>query len=252
MKNLKYYLQKAEGQGWAIGQFGFYDETMLKGIVSGCSKLRSPAILGTSERAVKSLGGLKRVVKMVEQQRKATGSPLFLNLDHAKSFKYIKKGIDAGYNAVHFDGSKLDIKDNIKNAKKIVKYAKRHGVLVEGEVGVIGGKLTDLNDVLKFVKAVRVDALAVSIGSIHGIKKPGRPNPPLKLKKLKQIRKKTGNIPLVLHGGSGTSPSDVKKAIKLGVVKVNVSTAIRQAKTLSKVQKKVEEKIKLLGSNNKL
>ena len=274
MKSLKYYFKKAEKQGWAIGQFNCANLCILKAIVQAAQKTKSPIIIGTSEGQSKFLG-LKQAVVSVRSYRNDRKLSIFLNLDHGKSFRYIKKAIDAGYDAVHFDGSKLDIKENIKETRKVVKYAKRHGVLVEGEVGVIGGALTELADALKFIKATGVDTLAVSVGTIHGIKKPGRPNPPLNLKRLKEIKEKIGTVPLVLHGGSGTRETDIKETIKLGIVKININTELRMTYTsglkkelkakpkentpykymppvLKAVQKKVEEKIKLFGSVNKL
>ena len=269
--NLKHYLKKAQTQGFAVGQFNYANLNTLKAIVQAAQKTKSPVIVGTSEGESKSLG-LKQAVALV----KSYGNlPIFLNLDHGKSFRYIKKAIDAGYDAVHFDGSEMDIKDNIKEAKEVVKYAKSHNVLVEGEVGIIGGKLTELADAVKFIQETQVDTLAVSVGTIHGIKNPGRLNPPLNLKRLKEIKEKIGAVLLVLHGGSGTQESDIKKAIKRGIVKININTELRQAYTaalkkvlkdkpkesasykymppvVEAVQKKVEEKIKLFGSANKL
>ncbi|PIQ98541.1 MAG: tagatose-bisphosphate aldolase, partial [Candidatus Nealsonbacteria bacterium CG11_big_fil_rev_8_21_14_0_20_39_9] len=163
--------------------------------------------------------------------------------------------------------------------KKVVNYARKHGVLVEGEAGVIGdvgkqkGVLTEPKDALRFVKETKVDSLAVAIGNLHGIEASGI-NPKLNLKRLREIKEKIGNIPLVLHGGSGTPEADIKKAIKSGIVKININTELRMAytNTLKKsfqekpteivsykymplvveaVQRVVEEKIRLFGSQNK-
>ncbi|MDP3990779.1 MAG: class II fructose-bisphosphate aldolase [Candidatus Nealsonbacteria bacterium] len=246
---LKSYLQKAKKEKWALGQFGFYDEIMLQGIIEACLKQRSPAILGTSEKRVREFG-LDKITKKVEQYRKETGLPLFLNLDHAKNLSYIKKAIKYGYPAVHFDGSDLPLAENIKKTNQVISYAKRFKVLVEGEVGVIGGDLTNPQEALSFIKRVKVDTLAVSIGSIHGISAFGR-NPRLNLKRMKEIAQSV-SLPLVLHGGSGVAASDIKQAIKLGFVKINISTEIKRAATLLKVRKVVENKIKLFGSNNKI
>ena len=277
MKALKHYFGEAERKGWAIGQFNFSNLKTLEAIVMAAKKMRSPVILGTSEGESRSLG-LRRAVVLVESYRKETGLPLFLNLDHGKSFMYIKKAIDAGYDSVHFDGSKLPLNKNIKEIKRVKKYAKKSGVLVEGEVGIIGGVsktkevATDPKEVLTFLKAAKVDSLAVAVGNLHGMKRSGR-NPNLRLKRLKEIKKKANKTPLVLHGGSGTPDRDIKVAMGLGIVKININTELRVAytkalrKTLRKkevtpykympevsqaVQKVVENKIKLFGSKNKI
>lgn len=270
---LKKYCQKAEREGWAIGQFNFSNLKTLEAIVRAAQKMRSPIIVGTSEGESKSLG-LTRAVSLVKSFQAETRLPIFLNLDHGKSFAYVKKAIDAGYRAVHFDGSELSLSQNIRQTKQVVKYAKKFNVFVEGEVGVIGGILTEPNAALKYVRETGVNSLAVSIGNLHGIRASGI-NPHLNLKRLKEIKSKIGNLPLVLHGGSGTPEKDIKTALKLGITKVNINTELRIAytqtlrKTLKQkskeitpykympqvveaVQKVVEHKIKLFNSQNKI
>ena len=284
---LKFYLKKAQREKWALGQFNFSTFEQLKAILLAAKKLHSPVILGTSEGESNFLG-LEEVVNFVKFYQGKFKIPIFLNLDHGKSFSYIKKAIDAGYDAVHFDGSKLSFSENIKKTKEILKYAQKFNVLVEGEVGIISTEtsklyketfkikekdLTDSDDAKKFVEKTNVDSLAVSIGTFHGISLKGK-NPKIKLKRLKEIKKKLGTTPLVLHGGSGTSKEDIKKAIKLGIVKININTEIRVAYTntlkktfkekpeettpykyipeaIKAVQKVVGEKIKLFGSASK-
>ncbi|OIO46824.1 MAG: hypothetical protein AUJ31_00905 [Parcubacteria group bacterium CG1_02_39_15] len=270
--------KKAQRGRWAIGQFNFSNLETLKAIVQAAEKLKSPTIVGTSEGESKFVG-LEQAAALVKSYREKTKLPIILNLDHGRSFDYIKKAIDAGYDAVHFDGSGLSLEKNIQETKKVVNYARKHGVLVEGEAGVIGdvgkqkGVLTEPKDALRFVKETKVDSLAVAIGNLHGIEASGI-NPKLNLKRLKEIKEKIGNIPLVLHGGSGTPEADIKKAIKSGIVKININTELRMAytNTLKKsfqekpteivsykymplvveaVQKIVEEKIRLFGSQNK-
>jgi len=275
--NLKNFLKKAQKEKWAIGQFNFSNLEILKAAVFTAKKMNSPIILGISEGEAKFFG-LKEAVAIVKILRKIW-PPIFLNLDHGKSFGIIKDALDVGYDCVHFDGSELTLKENIKNTREVVKYAKKKGVLVEGEVGIIAkageeGILTDSSDVLNFIKEAEVNSLAVSIGNVHGIDFSGE-NPHLDLKRLREISEKLKNkVFLVLHGGSGTPKEDLKKAIKLGVVKINISTELRLAytNTLKKVlsekpneirpykylpkvieaaQKVVEEKILLFGSDKK-
>ncbi len=281
------YFKKAQKEHWAIGQFNFSTLSQLKGIVEAAKKMKSPIILGTSEGESKFLG-LEQAAALKSVFQKETGLPIFLNLDHGKSFKYLKEACDSGYEAVHFDGSKLPIEENIERTKEVVKYAKKFGILVEGEVGLIGTEtskvyeekfelkekdLTNPEEAGKYIKETEVDSLAVSVGTFHGITVKGG-NPRIRLERLKEIRERVGNKFLVLHGGSGTSEEDIKKAIKLGIVKININTELRLAYTntlkkileenpkeirpykhlpevIEAVQKVVETKIELFGSKKK-
>ena len=242
MENIKYYLKKAQEEKFAIGQFNFSDFTQMKAIVESCNSLRSPVILGTSEGESKFFG-LEEAVALRDVLRKKTTLPIFLNLDHGKSFEYLKEAIDAGYDMVHFDGSKLPLEENIKITKEVVKYAKKNGVTVEGEVGRIGTDsskiysekfvikeedLTKPEDALKYFDETKVNLLAVSIGNFHGIEISGI-DPNLRLDVLKAVKEKVGDLFLVLHGGSGTPEDDIKEAIKLGIIKININTEIRLA-----------------------
>jgi ketose-bisphosphate aldolase len=287
-KSLKYYFEKAQKEKWAIGQFNFSDFTQLKAIVNKAAELKSPVILGTSEGESKFFG-LEESVALRNVLRKKTGLAIFLNLDHGKSFEYLKQAIDAGYDMVHFDGSKLELDENIKIAKEVVKYAKKKGVLIEGEVGRIGtdssklysekfeikeDDLTKPLEAQKFIKETKADLLAVSMGNFHGIEVSGI-DPNLRLDVLKAVKEKTGSAFLVLHGGSGTPGEDIKEAIKMGIVKININTELRLAfsgnlrrfldnnkeeivpyKFLPDAQKSVERvvglKIVLFGSQNKI
>ena len=291
MKSLKYYLQKAYKEHWAIGQFNFSDWSQVRGIVKAAQILKAPIILGTSEGESKFVG-LSEAVALRNVLRKQTGLPIFLNLDHGKSFEYLKEAIAAGYDMIHFDGSKIPLDENIKVSKKVAKFAHERGVVVEGEVGRIGtdasrlyeGKfevkdedLTEPEEALKYLYNTDVDVLAVSIGTFHGIDSTGT-SPRLRLDRLKEITQNPAagkygiNIPLVLHGGSGTPLDDVKEAIHLGICKININTDTRIAfakslaaalatheitpykylqEPINAVQMVVEEKIKLFGSEGK-
>ncbi len=259
---MKKALKKAQKGKYAIGQFNFSTLVQLRAILDAAKKLKAPVILGTSQGELKYLG-LEEVIALVEISKNKYGLKVFLNLDHGSDLKLIKKCVDYGFSAVHFDGSSLPLEKNTEYAKTIVQYAHKRGVLVEGELDAIGGKgLTSLIEAKRFVKETGVDSLAVAIGNVHGIKKVK-----LDLSRLKDICKVKAFI--VLHGGSGISGDQIKKAIKLGVVKINVNTELRIAwkEGLKKalkggeikpykimpfvqeaIQKKVEEKIKLFGS----
>jgi len=278
--NLINYLKRAKREGWAVGQFNVSNLETMKAVVAASEKEKSPVIVGTSE-GESSFLGLKEAVALVKVF-KEKGVSLFLHLDHGKTFDYIKKAVDAGYDSVHFDGSKLPLKENISITKKVMAYCKKRGVQVEGEVGSIGGSSTVLKEIPKlslteakeaerFVKETKVDSLAVSVGNFHGVSSSG--NPEIDFLRLKEISKAVKDTPLVLHGGSGIPGQSIKKAIGLGMSKVNVNTDLRVAYTetlrdvlksgeivpykymprvIAKVQKIVEDKITLFQSKNKI
>ena len=271
------YFKKAQKEKWAIGQFNFSTNEQLKGIMAAAQNLKSPIIIGTSEGESKFLG-LKQAVALIKSFKEETGFPVFLNLDHGKNLDYIKEAINFGYDCVHFDGSELSLPDNIKLTKEIVKATLKKDVLIEGEIGIIGKStqikeenLTRLEDVKHFVEETGVNSLAISIGNVHGVY---QKMPKIDFERLKKIRARI-ETPLVLHGGSGVSEKDIKKLIKEGIVKININTELRVAwkKALKAaikqsgreeikpykillpasraIQKVVEEKIKLFGSQNK-
>lgn len=241
MENLKYYLEKARDEKFAIGQFNFSDFTQVKGITMAGKNLNAPIILGTSEGESKFVG-MEEAVAIRDVLRKKLGIPIFLNLDHGKSLDYLKQAIDVGYDMVHFDGSKLPLEENIKIAKEVVKYAHWRKVLVEGEVGKIGTDasrlysekfeikeedLTKPEDAEKFAKETKADLLAISMGNFHGIEISGI-DPNLRVDVLEKVKDKTKDkIFYVLHGGSGTPEDDIKEAIQKGIVKININTELR-------------------------
>jgi len=235
---LEKYFKKALKEKWALGQFNIAKLEDIKVIVRTAQKMKSPVIVGVSERTSRPLG-LKNIAR--------TAGRSFLHLDHAKTISYIKEAIREGFSSVHFDGSELNFEQNIKETKKIKNYAKQFGVLVEGEFDAIGGKMTDPSLVNKFVMNTGIDTLAVNIGTWHG---EGRKTG-IDFKRLAKIHKTLKDTPLVLHGGSGVPALHIKKAIKLGIVKININTELRLAKTTAARQKIIENKIKIFGSKNK-
>ena len=284
MKTLKQYLQRAQKEKFAIGSFNFSDWSQVKGIVAAAQNLKSPIILSTSEGESKFVG-LQEAVAMRDVLRKKTGLPIFLNLDHGHSFEYVKEAITAGYDMVHFDGSKLPMEENIKITKEVTRYASWRGVLVEGEMGKIGTDaskvyeekfeikeedLTKPEDAKNYAKKTGVDTLAVSVGTFHGVDSEGL-SPNVRLDRLEQIKNAT-TVALALHGGSGTPEEDIKRAVELGIVKININTDLRIAfaqaletalkeeeitpykylpEAITAVQAVVEDKIRLFGSEGK-
>ncbi|MFA7151082.1 MAG: class II fructose-bisphosphate aldolase, partial [Candidatus Paceibacterota bacterium] len=175
MKSLHSYFEKAKKEKFAVGQFNFSTIEQMKSTIRAAKKMESPVILGTSEGEGKFFG-LKEAFVMKEIINLEYNVPVFLNLDHGKNFDFIKTAVDIGYDSVHYDGSLLPFDENIKRTKEVVSYAKKRGVLVEGELGVIKDKssvskkdFTSLSKVERFVKETNVDLLAISIGNVHGV-----------------------------------------------------------------------------------
>ncbi len=277
---LKKYIKEAWRGKWAVGQFNFSTLDQLKAILEASENLKSPVILGTSEREA-DFFGIEEAGLLVSFYRKKRKGIFFLNLDHGGKLETIKKAIDSGYDMVHFDGSKMVLEGNIKETVKVLKYARRKNALVEGEMGHIFGKssyhkkeielkqkLASIEDIKLFLEKAKVDLLALAVGNVHGIYSR---MPSIDFNLLKEAQKM--KVPLVFHGGSGVSDSDIRKAINCGVVKINVNTEIRIAwkKSLEKKLKtkdfapykllqdsqknvalKVKEKIKLFGSGGKI
>jgi len=274
MMNLLKVFQKAKKEKWAIGQFNFSTDEQIKGIVQAAEELNSPIILGTSE-GESSFFGLKEAVSQVKILREETGLPIFLNLDHGRNLDYIKEAIKAGYDCVHFDGSNLGLEENIKKTIEVVEFAKQYEALVEGEINPIqetpnDGKLTDPKESLDFIRKTGVDSLAIAIGNVHGV---FDKMPELDLKILEKIDKNTNKF-LVLHGGSGIHKDEIQKAIKFGIVKININTELRAEwkeslekslkesdsikpyeilpSVINGISRVVVEKIKIFGSLEKL
>lgn len=295
MELFKDILINAQRDHYAIGQFNVSNLETLKAVLSAAEKLKAPVIIGTSE-GEREFIGRRQIVKLAEACREETRIPIILNADHTKSLEEIKRVVEAGYDMIHFDGSKLPLEENIKQTKEVVEYIqesrinppiwrKESGILIEGELGYLRGDsnihdeveiqpedMTFPDEVARFVRETGVDSLAVVIGNVHGIVKTG--NPRLDLNRLREIRDAVGKKFLVLHGGSGIDNNDIKKAIEIGIVKININTELRVAyvDSLRKALQEnpdettpykifpavikaigdiIENKIKLFGSINK-
>ena len=227
----KEMLVTARANGYAVGQFNINNLEWTKAILNAAQAANSPVILGVSEGAAKYMTGFVTVVKMVEGMIESLNItvPVALHLDHG-SFDGAKACVEAGFSSVMFDGSHFEIDENIQKTKEIIEFAKARGISVEAEVGSIGGEedgivgdgeVADVNE-CKMIADLGVDMLAAGIGNIHG-KYPENWNG-LRLDVLKDIQDATGNMPLVLHGGTGIPTAMVQEAITLGVSKINVNT----------------------------
>ena len=229
-------LKKAKAGHYAVGHFNINNLEWTKAILLTAQELNSPVILGVSEGAGKYMTGFDTVAAMVKAMDKSLGItvPVALHLDHG-TYDGCYKCIKAGFTSIMFDGSHYDIDENIAKTKELVAVAHAMGMSIEAEVGSIGGEedgvigmgeCADPNE-CKQIADLGVDMLAAGIGNIHG-KYPANWKG-LSFETLDAIQQKTGVMPLVLHGGTGIPAEMVKKAITLGVAKVNVNTAFQEA-----------------------
>lgn len=245
MKTLRQYIKEAEEKGIAIGHFNISNLETLRGIFNVAKKLDLPVIIGTAEGERKFIG-TKQAVALVKSLREEYDYPIFLNADHTKTVEGVKEVIDAGYDAVIFDGTDLSYEENLRLTKECVEYARKVNpeIIVEAELGFIGASskvldkipegvkiteefLTKPDEAIRFVEATGVDMLAPAVGNIHGMLKGGI-DPALNIEVVKKINDVVG-IPLVLHGASGNSVEDIQEAIRAGMSVVHVNTEIRVA-----------------------
>ena len=227
----KEMLDKAREGKYAVGQFNINNLEWTKSVLLTAEELKSPVILGVSEGAGKYMTGFKTVAAMVEAMMEELNItvPVALHLDHG-SYEGCYKCIKAGFSSIMFDGSHYPIEENIEKTKELVKIAHAMGLSLEAEVGSIGGEedgvvglgeCADPNE-CKAIADLGIDFLAAGIGNIHG-KYPAN-WPGLRFDVLESVKEKVGDMPLVLHGGTGIPEDMIKKAISLGVAKINVNT----------------------------
>ena len=227
----KKMLEDAKAGHYAVGQFNINNLEWAKSILQTAQEMNSPVILGVSEGAGKYMCGYKTIVGMVEGMIEGLGItvPVALHLDHG-SYEHAYKCIEAGFSSVMFDGSHYPIEENIEKTKELVRVCAEKGLSLEAEVGSIGGEedgvigggeVADPEE-CKMIADLGVTMLAAGIGNIHG-KYPAN-WPGLRFDVLAAVSEKVGNMPLVLHGGTGIPEEMIKKAISLGVSKINVNT----------------------------
>ncbi len=225
--------------------FNVSDLDQLRGVAEAAAKLQAPVMIGTSEGERKFIG-LRSAVALIKAYRQEFGIPIFLNADHTKSVKAAKIAIEAGYDSVHIDLSREPYELNVMGTRALVRYARRQKkrINVEGELGYLvtessqvyrkqirvdPATLTDPEEAVRFVKATGIDRLAPAVGNLHGI---AANRPRLDWERIKKLRRKLPpRVALVLHGGSGNSPAAFKKAIRLGVNNIHISTELRLADT---------------------
>ena len=225
-------LKKAKAGHYAVGQFNINNLEWTKAILLTAQELNSPVILGVSEGAGKYMTGYKTVVGMVKGMLEELNItvPVALHLDHG-SYEGCLKCVEAGFTSIMFDGSHYPIEENVAKTKELVKIVADHGMSLEAEVGSIGGEEDGVVGMgecadpkeCKMIADLGIDFLAAGIGNIHG-KYPANWKG-LSFETLDAIQQLTGDMPLVLHGGTGIPADMIKKAIDLGVSKINVNTS---------------------------
>ena len=249
----KQMLEKARDGKYAVGQFNINNLEWTKSILQTAQELNSPVILGVSEGAGKYMTGFKTVTAMVKAMIVELNItvPVALHLDHG-SYEGCYKCIEAGFSSIMFDGSHFPIAENIAKTKELVEVCKKKGLSLEAEVGSIGGEEDGVvglgecadPDECKKIADLGVTILAAGIGNIHG-KYPENWQG-LRFDVLEKIKAKTGDMPLVLHGGTGIPTDMIKKAISLGVAKINVNTECQLA-FQEATRKYIEEGKDLVG-----
>lgn len=285
--SLKEWLQRALREGWAVPHFNIANLEMLKSVIAACQKLGSPALIGTSEGEADFIG-LRQARMLIDAYKQETGLPIFLNADHMHSVERAKAAVDAGYDSVLIDLSKQSYEENVTGTKIVVEYAHKKGVDAEAELGYLvtdsskvyaesfvipPESLTKPEEAEHFVRETGCDRFSPAVGELHGI---AANTPQLDMERIADIRKcLPDSVAMVLHGGSGIPDEQMREGIRLGFNNVHVSTELRIAYTealhaalathpdeiapykyttdaITAVQQKVEEKLQLFGSVNRL
>ncbi len=232
--SMKEMLEDARINHYAVPAFDVSNYEMMKAVLEACEEEKSPALLMGLGVDLEGKG-LSLITSMVKEASNHFNIPVCFHLDHATDFEFIKRAIDAGFSSVMYDGSVLDFENNAKNTEKITKYAHARGISVEAELGHVGNAsvgsisetgtdtdpgetLTVPEEVAKFIEITDVDALAIAIGTSHGVYKK---TPELRIDRLDEITA-VCKRPLALHGGSGTPDDQMQNAIHHGITKINI------------------------------
>lgn len=236
--HIKDLIKAQSGKNYAIGAFNIYNLESALGIAYAAQAMNSPVIIQVSESTIQ-YAGLKPITHIVSTVAKniVPEIPVALHLDHGKSFDSVIECINAGFTSVHIDASDKPLDENIRITQDVIEYARQRHVWVQGEVGMITGghgqtgsldkvkvPLATSAEVLKFVKQTKVNTIAAAVGTAHGV----FTNEEINFELIKDILKKIDR-PFVLHGGSGVSDQEIKKAIRLGVDIINIGTDIKEA-----------------------
>lgn len=231
----KEVLADARENRYAVPAFDCVEDMMVRAVLETAEAQRAPVFIMALEPDIRGNGWvyLSGLVKAVAEHHEI---PIVLHLDHADRLEPIQRAVDLGFTSVMIDGSSLPFEENVRLTKEAVDVARPRGVSVEGELGYVGGMdleatshrenvLTEPDEVARFVDETGVDALAVSIGTAHGVYES---LPRLNIERLRELRE-ASPVPLVLHGGSGTPPDQIQEAVRNGICKLNIYADCRQA-----------------------
>ncbi|PKM50581.1 MAG: ketose-bisphosphate aldolase [Firmicutes bacterium HGW-Firmicutes-7] len=284
--NLQEILKDAREKKYAVGAFDVSNYEMIRAVIEVAEEEKSPVILMGLKLDLEGIG-IEYLMSMMKLAAEGASVPVCIHLDHATEYDLIKRAIDHGFTSVMYDGSILSLEENIINTKRVCELAHKYGVNVEAELGHVGDgitgnsetasdeivkeKLTLPEEMARFINETEVDALAVSIGTAHGVYVS---EPKLDFKRL-EILNKISTVPLVLHGGSGTPDNDIRKSIELGISKINIYSEVLNAyyselkralnastnmslwpsvvnkEPVENMKKVIRSKIRLFGSNNR-
>ena len=227
--NLNDVLLKARDGRYAVGLFNTTDTDMLEAVISAAEELRAPVVIGTAE-VLLPYGDLKLIAPSIIAAAERATVPVVVHYDHGLTFDRCMEALRLGFSSIMYDGSAKDYETNLRETLEIVRIAQSFGASVEGEIGHVGDAgsgdetLTDMyttpEEAEEYIRATGVDALAIAIGTAHGVYKT---KPRLNVDRLKEIRAKI-DTPLVLHGGSGLSDEDFRTTVREGIAKVNIFT----------------------------
>ena len=236
LMNMKSILAVANKHGFAVPAFNISDYSMLNGVFDACEEKDAPVIIAIHPDEL-SFIGVEMVRAIIEKAHKAT-VPVCIHLDHGATFRQVVLAIQSGFTSVMIDGSALPFEQNVALCRKVVETAHAVDVSVEGELGTIGSTdpkaaaahriiYTDPQAAVKFVEETDVDALAIAIGTSHGLYPKGM-KPKLRLDLLREIKSKI-SVPLVLHGGSNNPDEEIGQSVVFGINKINISSDIKAA-----------------------
>ena len=228
--NMSKLLADAQKGNYAVGSFSVANMEMVLGVLKASEELNVPVILQIAEVRLKQ-SPLELIGPLMVASAKYAKTPVAVHFDHGKTIEKISQALELGFTSVMFDGSHLELDENIKVTKEVIKLAKKYGADVEAEIGCVGGSedgsediainCTKPEDAVKFEKETGVDALAIAIGNAHGNYKS---TPKLRFDILEEVEKNT-KLPLVLHGGTGITPDDFVRCAHTGIKKINIATA---------------------------
>lgn len=215
---------------WAVGHFNIHNQEFIRAVVGAAEQERSPAILAVGMMSVKYMG-LEPLISACQSISRETSVPIAVHLDHARDLGIVREALELGINSVMFDGSSLDFEENVEKTTNVVQMAHDFGATAEGEIGIVPhgtesvsqAQMTDPALAVEFADRTGVDFLAVSLGSVHGMKSAASS---LDQGLLQQLHEQIP-VPLVLHGASGVIDEQISQAIEHGIRKINVNTGLK-------------------------